>query len=239
MPSFCIVEKSNPFVILAKSLTPVATLFNALAAPKTDFIPSLTLLGPSNPNDKVLTNIIGFSKPIPLLMLATDQLCLVDPVDIAEVLNSISTVGSLEIKPYSQNRFNSYEMDWTVFEEWIKKWLELDLNFELVNRRLLEESVSKQYNAFSDNHLYIMPNGDMNVLDFDLNDREYFKLIPTMADYYKWVEQEREMIKNNKFCKNCQWQGHCATEHYRNVKSLDKSCNGFKHLLDWYARLEN
>jgi organic radical activating enzyme len=190
-------------------------------------------------HDKVLTNIIGFSKPIPLLMLATDQLCLVDPVDIAEVLNSISTVGSLEIKPYSQNRFNSYEMDWTVFEEWIKKWLELDLNFELINRRLLEESVSKQYNAFSDNHLYIMPNGDMNVLDFDLNDREYFKLIPTMADYYKWVEQEREMIKNNKFCKNCQWQGHCATEHYRNVKSLDKSCNGFKHLLDWYARLEN
>jgi len=190
-------------------------------------------------HNRVLTNIIGFNKKIPILMLATEDLCLVDPREIAQVLNSISTVGSLEIKPYSQNRFNSFSMDWTIFEQWIKQWLELDLNFSLINRIILEECITKKYNAFSDNHLYIMPNGDMNVLDFDLNDREYFLKMNSIDEFRQWAEKEKNIVNNNKFCSTCQWKGHCATEHYRNVKSLDKSCNGFKNLLDWYARLEN
>jgi organic radical activating enzyme len=190
-------------------------------------------------HDKVLTNIITFSKPIPLLMLATEELCKVDPKEIAAVLNSISTVSSLEIKPYSTNQFNQFGMDWTVFEDWIKIWLELDLNFELVNRNILEKSVNKVYNAYSDNHLYLGPDGEFSVLDFDLNDNEYFRPINDLADYQQWIDKEVRMVQNNKFCKECKWQGHCATEHYRNVTSLEKSCNGFKNLLDWYDGLED
>ena len=190
-------------------------------------------------HDRVLTNIITFRKTIPILMLATEELCQVDPITISSVLNSINTIGSLEIKPYSKNQFNQHGMNWNIFEEWIKKWLELDLNFVLINRDILDKSISKQYNAYSDNHLYIDPNGDFSVLDFDLNDREYFRPIADLAAYREWVKKERDMVENNHFCKNCQWKGHCATEHYRNVRSLDNSCNGFKHLLDWYAKLEN
>lgn len=190
-------------------------------------------------HDKVLTNIIGFSKPIPILMLATEELCQVEPKEIASVLNSIRTVKSLEIKPYSTNQYNQYGMNWTIFEDWIKKWLELELNFELVNRSLLDNSIKKVYNAYSDNHLYIGPDGEFSVLDFDLNDREYFRHIQDLEDYRKWVNKERHMVENNKFCKGCEWKGHCLTEHYRNVKSLDYSCNGFKRLLDWYATLED
>lgn len=190
-------------------------------------------------HDKVLTNIIGFDKPIAVLMLATEQLCKEDPKVIASVLNQISTVGSLEIKPYSINQFNQHGMDWTLFENWIKVWLELDLNFEFVNRKLLDQSINKQYNAYSDNHLYIAPDGEFYVLDFDINDREYFKHIKDLASYSKWVNDEKQQVTNNKFCSKCHWQGHCATEHYRTVKSLDQSCNGFKNLLDWYAALED
>lgn len=190
-------------------------------------------------HDKVLTNIITFGKPISLLMLATEDLCKVDPTEIASVLNSIRTVRSLEIKPYSTNQFNQHGMNWNIFEDWIKKWLDLDLNFELINRQILDKSVSKEYDAYSNNHLYIDPNGNYSVLDFDLNDREFFKPIADIEEYKTWVKKEYTMVENNKFCKSCQWKGHCATEHYRNVTSLDKSCNGFKHLLDWYARLED
>jgi hypothetical protein len=188
---------------------------------------------------KVLNNIIGFSKPIPLLMLATASLCQVDPREIAQVLNSIRTVGSLEIKPYSTNQFNQHGMDWMVFEEWIKVWLSLDLNFELVNRNILENSISGVYNAYSDNHLYIGPDGEFSVLDFDLNDKEYFRHIRDMDDFKKWTIAEKKMVQGNKFCKECKWQGKCVTEHYRNVTSIDRSCNGFKNLLDWYGGLEN
>lgn len=190
-------------------------------------------------HERVLNNIIGFSKPVPILMLATEELCQVDPAEIAQLLNGIRTVRSLEIKPYSTNQFNQHGMNWLIFEEWIKKWLTLDLNFELVNHNLLENSVNKVYNAYSTDHLYIGPNGEFSVLDFDLNDREYFRHIQDMDDYQQWVAREQHMVQNNKFCKQCPWIGHCMTEHYRNVQSLDLSCNGFKNLLDWYARLED
>lgn len=189
-------------------------------------------------HEKVLNNIIGFSKPVPILMLATEDLCKVHPQEIATLFNSILPIQSVEIKPYSTNQYNQHSMDWTVFEEWIKIWLGLDLRFELVNQKLLENSVKKLYNAYSDNHLYIGPDGTFRVLDFDLNDREYFRLIKDLDDYQQWVNKEQEMVQKNKFCSSCQWQGHCSTEHYRNVTSIDRSCNGFKNLLDWYAKLE-
>lgn len=190
-------------------------------------------------HDQVLTNIVGFSRPVAILMLATDSLCKEDPKIIARVLNQISTVGSLEIKPYSTNQFNQHGMNWIIFETWIKKWLELDLNFELVNRKLLDQSINKQYNAYSDNHLYIAPDGEFYVLDFDINDREYFKHIKNLSQYDAWTKNEKQQVKDNKFCSQCRWQGHCATEHYRNVRSIEHSCNGFRNLLDWYAALEN
>lgn len=190
-------------------------------------------------HEKVLNNIISFDKSIPLLMLATEELCKIDPLEISTVLNSIGNIRSLEIKPYSTNQFNQYDMNWRTFEQWIKRWLELDLNFELVNQQLLKNSVDKKYNAFSDNHLYIGPDGYFYVLDFDDNDREYFKIINSIEDYNVWVAKEKHMVENNKFCSQCQWKGHCLTEHYRHVTSLEYSCNGFKELLDWYAGLEN
>ena len=185
-------------------------------------------------HDQVLANIVGFSRPVPILMLATHELCQVEPQEIAAVLNSISTVGSLEIKPYSTNQFNQHNMDWTVFEEWIKIWLSLDLNFDLVNRGILERSIAKLYNAYSDNHLYIGPDGNYSVLDFDLNDREYFRPMQDLSEYQAWCRVERNMVQQNTYCGSCRWQGNCATEHYRRVASLDRSCNGFKNLLDWY-----
>lgn len=190
-------------------------------------------------HDKVLNNIIGFSRPVPVLMLATQELCQIDPREIAAILNRINTVRSLEIKPYSTNQYNQHNMDWTVFEEWIKTWMSIELNFEFVNRQQLEKSVKKLYNAYSDNHLYIGPDGSFSVLDFDLNDREYFRKMKNLDEYRQWVQAEQRMVQNNKFCSQCTWQGHCATEHYRNVRSLDRSCNGFKNLLDWYAGLES
>ena len=190
-------------------------------------------------HEKVLNNIISFSRPVAVLMLATENLCKENPQTIASVLNSIATIGSVEIKPYSINQHNQHNMDWTVFEDWIKIWLSLDLKFDLVNRKLLDRSIKKLYTAYSDNHLYIDPTAQLSVLDFDLNDREYFRPIKNLTEYKQWTVQEHTMVKNNKFCSQCNWQGHCATEHYRNVKSIDRSCNGFKNLLDWYARLED
>ena len=54
------------------------------------------------------------------------------------------------------------------------------------------------------------------------------------ADYFSWTLQEKSKIGSNDFCSNCDYLGHCLSEHLQDVKNLDKSCNGFKNLLTWY-----
>jgi hypothetical protein len=58
-----------------------------------------------------------------------------------------------------------------------------------------------------------------------------------MRTYKFWNEagdekEKEEMI--SPICASCKYFGNCLTEHYRYVKDLDNSCNGYKGLLDWY-----
>ena len=111
--------------------------------------------------------------------------------------------------------------------------------FEFVNQKLLNSVIEKSRNAFSDDHIYITPSGNYGVLEFDLNDNEFFLEYESLQEYFDWCEKEKVRVSKNKYCKNCDYYGHCLSEHLRDVKSLDNGCNGFKHLIEWYARLEN
>ena len=102
-----------------------------------------------------------------------------------------------------------------------------------MNEDLILDLLDHIKNAYSDNHLYITPKGDWAVLEFDLNDNEYFMPLKNLKAYCEWASAEKIKIKNNIFCSNCNYEGRCLTEHYREVKTLAHSCNGFKDLLDW------
>ncbi len=235
--------------IICKHTDKINVISNLSVIPDWYYLPEITSIGVSydwdqrEQHNKVLTNMILIQRSVAVLMLATEKLIKVDPCLIATTFNNIGNIQSLEIKPYSQNQFNSFDMNFRHYEEWIKRWINLDqtgfLKFQLQNTDILERSVTKEYNAYSDNHLYIDPYGNYSVLDFDLNDKEYFRVIKDLAEYKLWCNKERTMVESNKFCNKCKWVGHCATEHYRNVKSIDNSCNGFKLLLDWYDALED
>ena len=54
--------------------------------------------------------------------------------------------------------------------------------------------------------------------------------------YLQWTDREKLRVKKNKFCNSCEYFGNCLSEHLREVKNLDNSCNGFKFLLDWYKK---
>jgi hypothetical protein len=97
--------------------------------------------------------------------------------------------------------------------------------------------LEKTYNSFSDDHVYITPSGNFSVLEFDLNDNEYFLELDSFDKYLYWAEKEK--INLSPICKQCKYMGHCLTEHYRYVKDLNNSCNGYKGLLEYYERLES
>jgi len=127
-------------------------------------------------------------------------------------------------------------VSYTEYEEFIKKWLisKVNKNFKFTNEYLIESVLTKERNSFSDDHVYITPNGNFGVLEFDLNDNEFFKEYETFEQYLDWCKLEKNRVSKNSYCNRCEYLGNCLSEHLREVKNLDKGCNGFKHLIDWY-----
>ena len=195
--------------------------------------------------DTVMKNIAQLHKNISVLMLASKCMVNWNPRELGAaqmILNALRNVRSVEIKPYSPNQANQDKVTYKEFEEFIKRWVESqsqlvlpqDQPYEFVNETLIMESIIGARNAYSDDHIYITPEGKFAVLEFDLNDNEYFMEVDSFEKYEIWACAERKRVRENKFCSECPYMGTCLSEHLRDVKSLDQSCNGFRHLLEWY-----
>jgi sulfatase maturation enzyme AslB (radical SAM superfamily) len=193
--------------------------------------------------EQVWKNMLLLNRPFSVLMLASPELMEKDVDEMIQSFNLISNLSSVEIKPYSPNQANQLSINYRDFEEFVKKWLtsSIEKNFEFANEKLIKQSISGKKNSFSDDHVYITPSGKYGVLEFDLNDNEFFLEYETFDEYLNWCEREKQRVLKNKFCSSCEYYGGCLSEHLREVKNLDNSCNGFKILLDWYkdGRMEN
>jgi hypothetical protein len=175
------------------------------------------------------------NKPFSILMLCSPKLIKKDVVQMISFFNTLNNLESVEIKPYSKNQSNQLEVSYLDYEEFVKKWITSNnKKFEFVNEKLLEKVLSNKKNSFSDDHVYITPNGKYGVLEFDLNDNEFFLELDSLDEYYDWCKKEKVRVAKNKYCSNCDYYGKCLSEHLREVKNIDKSCNGFKKLIDWY-----
>ena len=190
-------------------------------------------------HERVLSNIVSFPKDVHVLILAIDNIIINADSDIPIMHEMFSTVGnitSVEIKPYSENDYNSQQSTYADYEDYIFKWLALQGSYELVNRKKIEDCLSEKDSSFSDNHIYITPSGNISVLDFDDEGNEHFAELETFTDYLEWCTLEKKTVTANSICKSCDYLGHCLSEHLKDVKSLENSCNGFINLLKYYDR---
>ena len=187
-------------------------------------------------HELVWRNMSLITKPFSVLMLASDQLIQKNPNEMIYMFNLLSNLESVEIKPYSSNQANQLPVSFKDYEEFVKRWIEspVSKNFVFVNELLVQDSISGSRNSFSDDHVYITPSGNYGVLEFDLNDNEFFLEYDTFDKYIAWTVREKARVSKNKFCSNCEYFGNCLSEHLREVKDLNNSCNGFKLLIDWY-----
>lgn len=186
---------------------------------------------------KVLANILSLPKDVAILMLASPQLMKKDINEMANVFNSVANIGSVEIKPYSTNQANQFEVDYRDYESFVTEWIKVkDKHFQFMNETHIKESLVGANNAFSDDHVYITPSGKFGVLEFDENDHEYFLELNSFHEYLLWAESEKQKVNMNGYCKQCEFKGRCLTEHYREVVNIDKSCNGYYNLIKDYER---
>ena len=184
-------------------------------------------------SDIVFANMLISPVPISVLILASPKVIKKDVKEMVQQLSMLSNIRSVEIKPYSTNQANQHNVTHKDYEEFVIKWLELDLPFEFENKHRIIKSVNGEYNAFSNDHVYIDPFGNFSVLEFDSNDNEYFLGLNTFNQYLKWALDEPKKNLSD-ICRTCKYYGRCLTEHYRYVKDLKNGCNGYKGLLEWH-----
>lgn len=191
----------------------------------------------------VLANILMSESPIHLLILANKCVISWDEEDLQtmiDICDNFAKVVSAEIKPYSTNQANCEPVLFTDFETFVRRWInkspESKRNYQFVNETKIQQSLAGKANAWSDDHVYITPSGKFGVLEFDESDNEFFLELDTFDEYLEWTQTEVNRVKENKFCSECPYLGTCLSEHLRDVKSLKHSCNGFRHLLDWYGK---
>jgi MoaA/NifB/PqqE/SkfB family radical SAM enzyme len=188
-------------------------------------------------HERVWRNMLLLDREFSVLMLAGPKLITLNTDSMIQQFNLLNNLTSVEIKPYSTNQSNQHGVSFKDFEEFVKQWITSPIKkeFEFINEYLLEDVLSKTRNSFSDDHIYITPNGNFAVLEFDLNDNEFFLEYDNFDQYLDWCKKEKQRTADNKFCSKCEYFGNCLSEHLREVKNLDNSCNGFKGLIDWYG----
>jgi hypothetical protein len=188
--------------------------------------------------DLVYKNMTLIKSDFSVLMLASPHLITLDPNYMINMFNLIPNLRSVEIKPYSRNQANDFRITDKDFENYVIRWLTatVEKKFVFVNDFLIKQALQGQAHSYSDDHVYITPSGRFAVLEFDVNDKEYFLEMDSLDQYHEWCEQEKHRVNLNEYCRDCEFKGRCLSEHLREVKDLTMSCNGYKHLIQWYAR---
>lgn len=176
------------------------------------------------------------SEPVHLLVLATPDVIRGSVDRMIEMVNAIPAISSVEIKPYSSNQSNQKQVSHVQYEAFIRSWIisTVEKRFDFTNEHALRQVLYGGRNNMSNDHIYITPQGEYAVLDFDLNDHEYFRRVGSLDEYIEWCSREINQTHLDSYCNNCQYLGQCLTEHMRRVVSVDESCNGYHNLITWY-----
>lgn len=192
---------------------------------------------------RVLGNMARFNKPFHVLMLATKQMIYWDSdilIDAVNICNTLTNIRTVEIKPYSSNQANDHDVSFMDYEMFVQRWMlyspKKSRSYEFVTENKIIDVLNGHGYSMSDDHIYITPEGQFAVLDFDAQNREFFSIKENFLEYIKWTQDEEYMINMSKYCYACEFNKKCLSEHLRLVTTdpADTSCSGFKRLLKWY-----
>lgn len=175
---------------------------------------------------KVRENLRIFPREKHVITLINELHRIEDIESYIEDLTALQ-IDSWELKPFSVSEYNlAFKENFNLFETFVQTVIEHKPPFVIIN----EQNLSNPSNSYSNDHIYIMPDNNMYVLDFE-NNREYFKRIFTFDDFITWTTKEHETYNNHSKCSQCDYNGNCLSEH---LKVYDDVCNGFPNLIKWY-----
>ena len=115
-----------------------------------------------------------------------------------------------------------------------------DYNFRIDNIDDLNNVINGNYNVYTDEAIFINPNGQLGFIDykeFDGNIVEYLKTFDNLSDIATFLNQERKLYEQS--CKDCIKYNRCYPEHLNKYALGDKKddCCGRLSLINEYERL--
>lgn len=187
-------------------------------------------------HEKVWNNILSHEGDVHVLMVATPCLMEKNVDDMILQLNMATNIRSVDIKSYSSSQHNDFQLPWKDYESFLQRWISSPIpkNFECVVERNLMQCFSGERSSWNDDHVFINPDGKLTLIEYDEQDRELFRELDGIEDFAKYASREKERVLTNPICSTCPWVGRCLTEQYRNVLDINKGCNGFRGLIEWY-----
>lgn len=180
-------------------------------------------------SERVERNMRSLERPFGLLMLGLDETLDIGDMNLS-IVTGIDNLTSVEVKPYSNSKFNQGFGSIAAATELIRR-LRGITDKEIRNITAARSAIAGERDAYSKDHLFVTPDGQLSVLDFDENDCEFFRILEDVTAFIEWQKEERRYVAKNEACKHCRYLGRCLTEHYRKVEPADGNCSGFKNLL--------
>ena len=183
----------------------------------------------------VFNNMLKLEREFSILTLASEKVIANDVDFMISALNSLTNLTAVEIKPFSSTTHRTQKVSDIEYEQFIMKWIDssIEKDWQFINQDKIEDCLDGNYNAFSDDHVYITPSGKFGVLDFDIEGNESFSELNTFDAYKNWAIKEKHKGVSE-VCKSCKYFGGCLTEHYKWVVHKELGCNGYFNLLEWY-----
>ena len=236
---FNLISVILPYVDNINVITNLSTIRDVLKHPIVNLSVSYDFHARES-HEKVFENMLKLSDEgiaFNVLTLASREVIQMDTDEMAKAFSKISTLQYVEIKHYSNKQNNQFNVLDSEFESFVLKFIQSANKYGIKcnNEDLVFDSLNGTRNSFSDDHIYITPNG-FAVLEFDLNNNEYFKHLDNFQEYLDWTETEKQRVNQNSYCQQCEYLGRCLSEHLREVKNLDNSCNGYYYLLKHFDK---
>lgn len=180
--------------------------------------------------EEVLKNIIMLPRQVSINILVTPELLERDILKDIALVESISNISHVDLKPYSPNQSNNYNLPF-IYEQYVSYWIQHSTK-EIVSKKIID---SEDYR--DKKHIFITPNGKCSILKFDNESKEYFyEFEYTSID--EIFESEYDAIEKSN-CNECNYKYRCLTEHYKPSDGIQNpACSGFKILIESYIEYE-
>lgn len=187
---------------------------------------------------ETIQKLMQLDIPIDITSVVTPSVLKKDPKTLLDEYQCIGR--NIEFIQYSKSQNNrfQYNISNREYADFINQIVDVyesgSYTFQLENIERIKAAIQGKYNPTMENLIFITPNNQFASIQYDEENREYFKKHKSLSSWQQDCLQEKRLYATK--CYSCKYYGHCLAEHIRDWNPEDECC-GMKGILEHYENL--